>query len=155
MRIMRRLHSVGIRVRGAWTASQPQEVIVSVRRVRLFVFAAVAVACLATAAAYSRSARADRRGCDRYAAPRGSDTHGRGTARRPFHSVGRLDRALRPGQTGCLLPGTYGGIHTMSRLRASGTRARRITITSYPVGAATVVGYVAVEGSYTTVSHLR
>src|ERR1700755_3410212 len=97
----------------------------------------------------------DSGGCDRYAAPRGSDTHGRGTARRPFHSVGRLDRALRPGQTGCLLPGTYGGVHTMSRLRASGTRARRITITSYPVGAATLVGYVAVEGSYTTVSHLR
>ena len=43
----------------------------------------------------------------------------------------------------------------MSRLRRSGTRTRRITITSYPVGAATVVGYVALEGSYTTVSHLR
>ena len=43
----------------------------------------------------------------------------------------------------------------MSRLRSSGTRTRRVTITSYPVGAATVVGYVAVEGSYTTVSHLR
>jgi hypothetical protein len=43
----------------------------------------------------------------------------------------------------------------MSRLRSSGTRTRRITITSYPVGAATVVGYVALEGSYTTVSHLR
>ena len=122
-------------------------------RVRLFVFAALA--CLVTAGLHSTSARADSRACDRYAAPRGSDKHGRGTARHPFHSVGRLDRALRPGQTGCLLPGTYGGIHTMSRLRSSGTRTRRITITSYPVGAATLVGYVALEGSYTTVSHLR
>jgi hypothetical protein len=111
--------------------------------------------CLAAAGVDSASAAARRGPCDRYASPRGSDRHGRGTARRPFHSVGRLDRALRPGQTGCLLPGTYGGIHTTSRLRRSGTRNRRITITSYPVGAATVVGYVALEGSYTTVSHLR
>ena len=29
----------------------------------------------------------------------------------------------------------------MSRLRKSGTRNRRITITSYPMGAATLVGY--------------
>ena len=43
----------------------------------------------------------------------------------------------------------------MSRLRSSGTRTRRITITSYPVGTATVVGYLAMEGSYTTVEHLR
>ena len=59
---------------------------------------------------HSTPARADSRACDRYAAPRGSDKHGRGTARHPFHSVGRLDRALRPGQTGCLLPGTYGAL---------------------------------------------
>jgi hypothetical protein len=43
----------------------------------------------------------------------------------------------------------------MTRLRRSGTRNHRITITSYPAGAATVVGYVALEASYTTVSHLR
>lgn len=43
----------------------------------------------------------------------------------------------------------------MSWLRRSGTRNRRITITSYPAGAATLVGYVALQGSYTTVSHLR
>ena len=115
----------------------------------------MAVACLATAALHPTSARADRHGCDRYASPHGSDRHGRGGLRHPFRSLGRLDRALRPGQTGCLLPGTYGGIHTMSRLRRSGTRNRRITITSYPAGRATVVGYVALEGSYMTVSHLR
>jgi Right handed beta helix region len=43
----------------------------------------------------------------------------------------------------------------MTRLRRSGTRSHRITITSYPAGAATLVGYVALEASYTTVSHLR
>jgi parallel beta helix pectate lyase-like protein len=43
----------------------------------------------------------------------------------------------------------------MSWLRRSGTGNRRITITSYPAGAATVVGYVALEGSYMTISHLR
>ena len=43
----------------------------------------------------------------------------------------------------------------MTWLTKSGTRNRPITITSSPVGAATVVGYVALQGSYTTVSHLR
>ena len=125
------------------------------RRVRLFVFAAVVVCCLTAAEVNTAAAHGHGRPCDRYASPRGSDKHGHGTVRRPFHSMGRLDRALRPGQTGCLMAGTYGGLHTMSRLRKSGTRNRRITITSYPAGAATVVGYVALEGSYTTVSHLR
>jgi hypothetical protein len=113
------------------------------------------MACLFAAGVNDAVAGSHGRTCNRYAAPHGSDRHGHGTARRPFHSVGRLDRALRPGQTGCLLPGTYGGIHTMTRIRTSGTRSRRITITSYPSGTATLVGYVALEGSYTTVSHLR
>jgi hypothetical protein len=43
----------------------------------------------------------------------------------------------------------------MTWLRKSGTRNRPITITSSPAGAATVVGYLALQGSYTTVSHLR
>ena len=152
MRMMRRHHIVGSRVRGEWSASQPQEVICfatsAVIRVRSLGHALSRLVCTPTPPEPMAGLRP-------VCAPHGSDRHGRGTARHPFHSVGRLDRALRPGQTGCLLPGTYGGIHTMSRLRRSGTSDRRITITSYPVGRATVVGYLALEGSYMTVSHLR
>jgi hypothetical protein len=43
----------------------------------------------------------------------------------------------------------------MHWLKKSGNRNRPITITSYPAGAATVVGYVALQASYTTVSHVR
>jgi len=45
-------------------------------------------------------------GCDRFAAPHGSDSR-RGTFRRPFRSAPRLAAALRPGQTGCFRRGTY------------------------------------------------
>jgi Right handed beta helix region len=51
---------------------------------------------------------ADGTTCARYASPRGSDARS-GGARRPFRTVQRLVRALRPGQTGCLMRGTYHG----------------------------------------------
>jgi hypothetical protein len=47
-----------------------------------------------------------RRGCDRFAGPHGSD-RSRGNLRHPYRTVRRLARALRSGQTGCLLPGRY------------------------------------------------
>jgi len=94
-------------------------------------------------------------GCQRFAAPWGSDRSGRGTFRRPFKSVRRLDRALAPGQTGCLMPGRYGSIRTWHLLAADGRPAARITIRSYPGATATIVGYVDIESSYTTLSYLN
>jgi hypothetical protein len=44
--------------------------------------------------------------CDELASPHGSDRWS-GTRQRPFRSVPRLLRALRSGETGCLLPGRY------------------------------------------------
>jgi hypothetical protein len=67
----------------------------------------------------------------------------------------RLDRALRPGQTGCLRGGTYGSIHTLILLRKSGRRRHRITIRSFPGETALVRGWVDLEGSYTTLSRLK
>jgi hypothetical protein len=67
----------------------------------------------------------------------------------------RLDRALRPGQTGCLRGGTYGSINTLIWLRKSGRPADRITIRSFPGETALVRGWVAVAGSYTTLSRLQ
>jgi hypothetical protein len=67
----------------------------------------------------------------------------------------RLDRALAPGQTGCLRAGTYGDTGTTHRIDRDGSAAGRITLTSYPGETATVAGWVVIEASYTTVSHLR
>jgi hypothetical protein len=44
-------------------------------------------------------------GCVRWAAAEGSDAYP-GTRARPYHSIRRLLSTLRPGQTGCLRPGT-------------------------------------------------
>ena len=46
--------------------------------------------------------------CNRYASPSGSDGSGTGALGSPLASIAGLDRALEPGQTGCLLAGTYG-----------------------------------------------
>jgi hypothetical protein len=93
--------------------------------------------------------------CDRYASPNGSDAHGRGGIHRPFQSVTRLDRALRPGQTGCLESGTYGDLGSWHKIFSSGAPAARVTIRSAPGQTATIRGYVDIEASYATVSHLR
>lgn len=129
------------------------------------VAAAALAAVLAGALAAASAARARARAaahsaaaghvCDRQAAPWGSDRHGRGTARRPFATVRRLAAALRPGQTGCLRAGRYGGLTTWHELRVSGRPGRPVTIRSYPGETATIVGYVVLDGSHLTLSHLR
>jgi hypothetical protein len=94
-------------------------------------------------------------GCNLFASPFGSDQTGHGTFRRPFRSLTRLDRALGPGQTGCLTAGIYGGKSTWHRIFSSGLPGAPITITSFPGQTATVIGYVDIEGSFTTLSRLR
>jgi hypothetical protein len=93
--------------------------------------------------------------CDLYASPTGSDALGSGSLTAPFATVQKLDQTLAPGQTGCLRAGTYGSISTLHRIYASGTAAARLTIRSAPGQTATVIGYVDIEGSYTTLAHLR
>ena len=64
--------------------------------------------------------------CARYASPGGSDAWS-GSASRPFRTAQRLANALRAGQTGCLIRGTYDGnvIIAADRLElASVARAR-------------------------------
>jgi hypothetical protein len=93
--------------------------------------------------------------CDVFASPLGSDSSGDGSAGSPFRSLNKLDAALDPGQTGCLRAGSYGGTSTWHRIDTDGTARGRITITAYPGESATVRGYVDIEASYTTVSHLN
>ena len=92
--------------------------------------------------------------CDLFASPSGSDPTGDGSLASPFASLNKLDAVLRPGQTGCLRAGSYGGISTWHQIDTDGTARGRITIASYPGETATVRGYVDIEGSYTTLSHL-
>jgi hypothetical protein len=96
-----------------------------------------------------------KRPCQRFASPLGSDSTGLGTRARPFRSIVRLDQALRPGQTGCLRGGTYGSVRTLVWLRSSGRPGHRLTIRSFPGETALVRGWVALDGSYTTLSWLR
>jgi hypothetical protein len=92
--------------------------------------------------------------CSLYASPSGSDVSGTGALNSPLGSVQALDWTLRPGQTGCLLAGTYGSISTVHNLGNAGTATGQITITSAPGQQAKVVGLVEVEGAYTTLSGL-
>jgi hypothetical protein len=96
-----------------------------------------------------------RTACDLFAAPWGSNSSGRGTPRRPYRSLTKLDRALSPGQTGCLRGGSYGGLTAWHRVNTNGTGSARITIREYPGETATVKGWVDLEGSYTTLEDLR
>jgi hypothetical protein len=93
------------------------------------------------------------RGCNRFAAPYGSDS-ARGGLRAPFRTVQRLVNALRPGHTGCLRAGTY--IRSV-RIARGGRADAPVTLTAYPGETATIMGRLEiVEGaSYVTVTGLR
>jgi len=93
--------------------------------------------------------------CNLFASPSGSDASGDGSIAAPFASLQKLDQALAPGQTGCLRAGTYGSLTAWHQIATNGSSGGRITITSYPGETATVIGYVDVEASYTTLENLR
>ncbi|MFL5859965.1 MAG: hypothetical protein ACJ780_04180, partial [Solirubrobacteraceae bacterium] len=101
-----------------------------------------------TPAAYSATAE-----CALYAAPSGSDSAS-GGLNHPLASVSALDRALAPGETGCLESGSYGNMSEggWSHLSKSGAPGRRITITAAPGESAKIVGLVSISGDYTTLS---
>jgi hypothetical protein len=92
--------------------------------------------------------------CDLIASPSGSDSNGNGTLGSPYATLVKLDSALSPGQTGCLRTGTYGSTSTWQHLATDGTASGTITITAYPGEAPQVDGYVEIDASYTTLSHL-
>jgi hypothetical protein len=119
------------------------------------------VAALAAIASVTAAASAHRRptpkpstDCDLFASPSGSD-HASGHLKAPKATIVGLDSALRPGQTGCLLAGQYGSIHTTYQLRNSGQPGARITIRTAPRQHAKLTGLLELEGSYTTLTHLN
>jgi hypothetical protein len=110
---------------------------------------AIAVGLMSTAGASASSL------CTVYASPSGSDS-APGTLSRPLASVSALDRALHPGDTGCLEDGTYGNMSAdgWSNLSNSGAPGRLITITAAPGQHAKIVGLVSIGGDYTAVTGL-
>jgi Protein of unknown function (DUF1565) len=87
-------------------------------------------------------------GCSKFAAPNGSDSN-RGTQRRPFATPQRLAEALRPGQTGCLVAGTYDDTEDgyVLRVNHGGKPHAPITLRGYPPRAAKLVGIVNVPSA--------
>lgn len=74
--------------------------------------------------------------CTRYAAMTGSD-RGPGSARHPYRTVQVLADSLKPGQTGCVLAGTY--TESVS-IHHGGTSNRPVTLAGAPGGLATLRG---------------
>jgi len=81
--------------------------------------------------------------CTRYAGPTGADSNP-GSSGSPYRSVQLLVDGLHPGQTGCLLAGTYREDVTF---RHSGAPGRPLTLASAPGGVATVRGLLWVTGA--------
>jgi len=90
--------------------------------------------------------------CTRYASTTGSAA-ATGSAKRPFGSVQALVNSLQPGQTGCLLAGTYSENVTVRR---GGLSGRPVTLAGAPGGFAVVRGtlWIANGADYVTVRNL-
>jgi Right handed beta helix region len=92
--------------------------------------------------------------CALYASPSGSDTAGDGTLAHPFASPAALDRALAPGQRGCLHSGTYGSVHSLHRLSRNGAPDARVILSAAPGAAVTLRGWIVMRGAYTTLENV-
>ncbi len=112
--------------------------------------------------------------CNFYASPTGraelarapsarTARHGHGgSLTHPFGSAQTLVKALHPGQTGCLEPGTY-HLHTELLLGRSGRPGAPITLAGYPSRQATLTGgyveishgsdYVVLRGLHINTAH--
>lgn len=119
-------------------------------RTHIHAVAGATLAAAALALVPSGAAAAD--GCNRYAAPGGSDSAA-GTEANPLRSAQKLVDSLSPGQAGCLRGGDYDGVD----VRHGGRPGAPITLRSYPGERARVNGrfwvvngapFVVVEGLY-------
>jgi len=98
---------------------------------------ALVVSSLAAAAAGAGALPAQAAlNCDRYASPTGDDG-ATGAVEAPLRTTAHLVGSLAPGQTGCLLPGTYAEDVT---IRSGGSPGSPITLTSAPQGRAVLSG---------------
>ena len=92
--------------------------------------------------------------CALFASPSGSDVSGDGTLAHPFATPGRLDRALSPGQRGCLQSGSYGSVHTLQRFSRRGSPDAPVIVSAAPGAAVTLRGWIVIGASYTTLENV-
>jgi hypothetical protein len=88
--------------------------------------------------------------CDRYAGPFGTDT-APGSLAQPYRTAQKLTMSLSPGETGCLLAGTYSDEvsgHYVLNVKRSGAPGAPITIRSAPGQRAQLRGIVQVPAGY-------
>lgn len=86
-----------------------------------------------------------------YVSRSGSDRN-RGTSARPWRTIGKAMRTLRPGQTALVLRGTYAESLQWSR---GGTEAAPITIAAAPGARAVITGRVKILASYVRLAGFR
>lgn len=118
---------------------------------RLVLALSLAVPLAAPAAAHAG-------GCDRVAAPGGSDRNA-GTVDSPKRTAQAVIESLDPGQTGCLRAGAYADEVNgpyVANFHRGGRRGARITLRSYPGERARLRGVVVVShgADYVTVRDL-
>src|SRR6186997_3325955 len=114
------------------------------------------VACVAIAMtvvvgqAKPQTLSASKRTCTRFASPTGNDA-APGTKKQPLRTAQALVDGLAPGETGCLLSGTYA---EDVAIRRGGTDGRTITLRGAPGVNATIRGrfWIANGADWVTVS---
>jgi parallel beta-helix repeat protein len=120
---------------------------------RLTMFAAmvalVAIASVASAARQPSQPRV----CSRFASPRGSDS-APATKLHPVKTVQALADSLTPGETGCLLGGTY---NEDVSIRRGGSLGHLVTLRGAPGVVATVRGrfWIADSANWVTIAYLH
>ena len=87
----------------------------------------------------------------RYVSPTGSDRNP-GTLERPWQTLGRGVRGLRPGQRLLVRAGTYAEWVVVAR---SGAPGHRIVIEAYPGERPVITGRLKIEGDHVRVSGIR
>jgi hypothetical protein len=122
------------------------------RRLRTALSAATAVVAAAGWGASPASAVLVASPCSLHAATTGSDA-APGTSVAPLRTVQALVDRLRPGQAGCLAPGTYAGSVVVRR---GGTAAAPVTLRAAYVKTATIRGQLRIDAGadHVTVSDL-
>ncbi len=90
-------------------------------------------------------------GCDRVAAPSGSDLAA-GTSAQPFRTVAALTSSLTQGQTGCLRAGRY--VESLNVTRG-GSATAPVRLQSFPGERAELVGRLVVSAPYVEIAGLR
>ncbi|MDQ6806977.1 MAG: right-handed parallel beta-helix repeat-containing protein [Actinomycetota bacterium] len=112
---------------------------------------------MASLSASAHAAGAATASCSLYASPSGSDSTGNGSQTSPFQTAQQLIDTLTPGQTGCLMAGTYNTSPGL-RFNTGGTDSAPITLASAPGQTATLAGgdiYMPTGSDYVTLENLH